>query len=260
MLKLIKYEFRKWRNPLLALLAGLAALEVGFIAGLKLDKPQLMTVCLSLIAVLTFAAFAALVIAGIAGYSQELRQKSGYLIFMAPVSAIGVVLAKLLFIALVSLAATALFGAACYFDFRALLDKLNLDASTLESLNAMMRFGLKTDATIQQVMQMAGFSAATVLLEVLLTMCTAYLAITLSATLMQTQKGFLRALVSILLFVALSWGSSWLAGKLLYTRVEFGATVGEFKAVLGYSLLLNLALCAVFAGVSAWLLDRKVNL
>ena len=58
MLKLMKYEFRKWRTTLLALLAGLAALEVGFIVGLKLDKPTLMTVCLSLIAFLTFATYA----------------------------------------------------------------------------------------------------------------------------------------------------------------------------------------------------------
>ena len=33
MLKLLKYEFRKMRTNLLALLAGLAALEAGFIAG-----------------------------------------------------------------------------------------------------------------------------------------------------------------------------------------------------------------------------------
>ena len=260
MLKLMKYEFRKWRTTLLALLIGLAALELGFIAGLKLNKPELMTVCLSLIALLTFAAFAYLVIAGIASYSQELREKSGYLIFMAPVRPIGVVLSKLLFIALAALAATALFGAAGYLDFRYLLGKLNLDARTMENLNAMMRFGLKTDATVQQVLQMVGFSAASVLLEILLTMCTAYLAITLSATLLQNKRGFLKGLISFALFIGLSWGSSWLAQKLLYERVRFGAEINEFRAVLGGSLLLNFALCAIFAGVSAWLLDKKVDL
>ena len=260
MLKLMKYEFRKWRVTLLALLGGLAVLEIGFIAGLKLNRPGLMTICLSLIALLTFAAFAYLVIAGIAGYSQELREKCGYLIFMDPVRSISIVLSKLLFIALISLAATALFGAAGYLDMRALLDKLNLDAHTLESLNAMMRFGLKTDATVEQILQMAGFSAASVILEVLLTMCTAYLAITLSATLLQNKKGFLKGLISFALFGVLSWGSSWLAQKLLYERVTLGATVGEFRATLGWSLLLNLALCALFAGASAWLLDHKVDL
>jgi len=260
MLKLMKYEFRKWRVTLLALLAGLAGLELGFIIGLKLDRPQLMTVCFSLIVLLTFAAFAYLVIAGIAGYSQELREKCGYLIFMAPVRTISIVVSKLLFIALVALAATALFGTAGYLDFRALLGKLNLDAHTMESLNAMLRFGLKTDATVQQILQMAGFSAASVMLEVLLTMCTAYLSITLSATLLQNKKGFLRGLISILLFVALSWGSSWLTQRLLYERINVGASIAEYKAVFGGSLLLNFALCALFAGASAWLLDKKVDM
>jgi hypothetical protein len=108
--------------------------------------------------------------------------------------------------------------------------------------------------------QMAGFTAASILLEVLLTMCTAYLAITLSATLLQNKKGFLKGLISIVLFVALSWGSSWLAQKLLYTRIEFGAEIDEFKRTLGLSLLLNFGLCALFAGVSAWLLDKKVDM
>ena len=260
MLKLMKYEFRKWRTTLLALLGGLVALEVGFIVGLKLDRPTLMTVCLSLIGLLTFAAFAYLTIAGIAGYSQELREKSGYLVFMAPVQPISIVLSKLLFIALVSLASTALFGAAGYLDFRALLGKLNLDAQTMDSMNALLRFGLKTDATVQQILQMASFVAVSVMLEVLLTMCTAYLAITLSATLLQNKKGFLKGLISIVLFVALSWGSSWLAQKLLYTRIEFGAEIDEFKRTLGLSLLLNFGLCALFAGVSAWLLDKKVDM
>ena len=80
----------------------------------------------------------------------------------------------------------------------------------------------KTNATVQQILQQAGFWTLTVLIEVLLTMCTAYLAITLSATLLQNKKGFLKGLISILLFVALSWGSSWLAQKLLYERVALG--------------------------------------
>ena len=260
MLKLMKYEFRKWRVTLLALLAGLAGLELGFIAGVKLEKPQLMIVCLSLIMVLTFAAFAYLVIAGIAGYSQELREKCGYLIFMAPVRSISIVLSKLLFIALVALAATALFGTAGWLDARYLLARSHLDAQTLDSLNAMLRFGLKTDATVQQILQMAGFSAASVLLEVLLTMCTAYLAITLSATLLQNKKGFLRGLISVVLFVALSWGSGWLAQKLLYNKVAIDATFEQMRGVIGWSLLLNAVLCALFVAASAWLLDRKVNL
>ena len=260
MLKLMKYEFRKMRTTLLCMLAGLAALEVGFIVGIKVDEPALMAFCLSLIALLTFAAFAYLVVAGITGYSRELREKSGYLIFMAPVRPIGIVASKLLFISLVSLAAAALFGSACWLDLRALLDKLNLDEYTLYNLNAMLRFGLKTDATIQQILLIAGFSVLSVLIQILLTMCTAYLAITLSATLLQNKKGFLRGLISLALFAALTWGANWLAKKLLYDRVDLTDSLAQLKGTLGRALALNAALCALFAAASARLLDRKVDL
>ena len=260
MLKLMKYEFRKWRTALLAMVAGLAALEVGFIAGQALDKTGLMSVSLILIAILTFASFACIVIAGIASYSQDLREKSGYLIFMVPVNTLGVVLSKLLFITVVALAATALFGAAAYLDFRYLILKLDVDPQTLDQLNMVLRFGMKTNATVQQILQMAGFMVAVVLLEILMTMCTAYLAITLSATRLQNKKGFLRGVISLALFIGLSWGASWLSQKLFYGSVQIDASFDEMRTVLGWSCLTNFAFCAIFTCASAWLLDHKVNL
>jgi len=261
MLKLMKYEFRKWRTTLLALLAGLAALEVGFIVGQKLDKGSLMWTCLGMITVLAFAAFAYLLIAGIAGYSQELREKSGYLIFMTPVRTLSIVLSKLLFVALAGLVAMALFGTAAYFDFKYVIEMADLDANTLNQVNMLLRFGLNASATVQQIVQMAIFTGFTVLIEVLLTLCTGYLAVTLSATLMQNKKGFLRVLVSFALFVALSWGANWVTQKILYDRVAtLSATQSELVGILGWSALLNFAFCAVFVAASTWLLEHKVNL
>ncbi len=262
MLKLLKYEFRKMRTNLLALLVGLAALEAGFIAGVVMERAGVMTVCLTLISILTFAAFVYLILAGIASYSLELRDKSGYLIFMTPVKPLGIVLSKLAFIALASLTAMALFGAAAYFDFRYLIGKLNLDPQTLDQLNMMLRFGLKTNATVQQILRMVAFGALTVLLEVLVTMCTAYLSITLAATLLQNKKGFIRGLISFSLFIALSWGANWLTTKLMsnYWNDVAASLESQLTHTVGISVLLNAAFCALFAGVSAWLLDRKVNL
>lgn len=261
MLKLMKYEFRKWRTALLALVGGLIVLEIGFIIGQKLDKVGMMATCLGLITILTFSAFACMMIAGIATYSQELRQKSGYLVFMMPVRTLGVVLSKLIYITLVSLVAMALFGTAAYLDFRYLINKFDLDAETLNQLNLMLRFGLKANASVQQILLMAAYFACMALIEMLLTLCTAYLAITLSATLMQNKKGFLRATVSIALFIALTWGSSWVTQKLIYDNVSgVSATFDEIRGTLGWATLLNFGFCAAFTWASAWLLENKVNL
>ena len=262
MFKLMKYEFRKWRTTLLALVGGLAALEIGFIVGQKMQKTGLMGTCLGLITLLTFAAFAYILIAGIASYSQELHNKSGYLIVMTPVPTLGIVVAKLLFIALTALAAMAMFGAAAYFNFRHLIQSLDIDPETMDQLNMLLRFGLKANASVQQIFRMALFIAGTVLIEMLLTMTTAYLAVTLSATLLQNRKGFLRGLVSLILFIALTWGASWISQRLLYDRFVYGrdADMGELGGMLGWSALLNFGLCAVFTLASTWLLEHKVNL
>ena len=260
MFKLMKYEFRKMRATLLAMLGALAALEIGFIAGLKLEKSGLMAVCITLISILVFVVYAYIILAGMASYSRELKEKSGYLIFMTPVRPVGIVLSKLIFTALASLAATAVFGLVAYLDFRYLLDRANIDPDVLDQVNMLLRFGLNSNATVFQILRTALFYALTVLIEVMLTMCCAYLAITLSATLLQNKKGFLRGLISLLLFGLLTWGGNWLSQKLFYEGVTVSASLEEFKHALGWSLLLNAGLCAVFTAASAWLLDHKVNL
>lgn len=262
MLKLMKYELCKWRVTLLALLAGLAGLEAGFLVGQMTDRPVLMVTCLSLIAFLAFAAFAYLTIAGIAGYSRELGDRSGYLIFMTPVRPLGIVLSKLLFVSLAGLAAMALFGGAAWLNFRHLIGRLDLDADTLDKMNMMLRFGLRTDATVQQILRMAGFVALSVLLELLVTVCTGFLSITLSATLLHNKKGFVKGLISVLLFAALTWGTGWVGQKVFYSAFsDLRATAEqELVRVLGWSALLNFGFCAVFTLASSWLLDHKIDL
>ena len=260
MLKLMKYEFRKMRTVLLGLLIALLALDIGFLFGFNTGRDTLSSVCFTLIFLLVFVVYVCILISGIVSYSRELRDKSGYLIFMTPVRPIGIVVSKLLFTALTALVCTALFGFAALMNFRLMLGRLDLDPEVLDQVNMVLRLGLKSNATIQQILQTVAFSILTLLIEVMLTMCTAYLAITLSATLLQNRKGFLRVLISFALFIALTWGSGWLTQKLIYDRMGMGETLSQMSGILAVSLLFNIALCALYAWASSWLLSRKVNL
>ena len=214
MLKLMKYEFRKLRTALLALMASLAVLEVGFLVGQAMDKGAWVAVSTVLISILVFVVYGYIIVAGMASYSRELKDKSGYLIFMTPVRPLGVVLSKLLFTALTALVLTAIFGSVAALDYRLLIDKVDIDQETLNQINMLLRFGLNAGADLCQLLRVIGFWVVTVLIEIMLTMCTAYLAITLSATLLQNRKGFLRALISLVLFFALTWGCSALTQRL----------------------------------------------
>ncbi|MBQ3424356.1 MAG: hypothetical protein IJH38_04070 [Clostridia bacterium] len=261
MLKLMKYDLRRLRNPLLIMLGTLVALEAGFIAGHYMHRSGLMAGCLTLITVLAFAVYAAVILTGMADYSRNLREKTGYLVFMVPVRPIGVVVSKLLFTALTALAATALFALAAFLDYRLVISRMDIDPQIMDQVNLILRFGLNADATWQQILRTAAFGGGAVLIQIMLTMCTAFLAITLSATLLQNRKGFLRGLISVVVFMLLTWGSGWLTNKLVYDRLNgLGSSAEALTGSLGWSLLLNGVLCALFAWASAYLLDRKVDL
>lgn len=261
MLKLMKYEFRKMRNTLLAMLAALAALEIGFLVGVSQNKGSMIGICIGLLVMLTFIVYAYIILAGMASYSRELKEKSGYLIFMTPVSPLGVVLSKLLFTSLASIAITAIFGTVAWLDIRYLLSRANIDQDLIDQINLLLRFGLSANANIWQILRVIAYYAGTILIQIMLTMCTAYLAITLSATLLQNKKGFLRALISLILFALLTWGGNWLSQKLFYDRISsLSADPSQLTSILGWSFLLNAALSAVFTAASVWLLDKKVDL
>lgn len=260
MLKLMKHEFRKMSSVLLILLAVLASLEIGYVAGFSLHKDTLMGICLGLITMMAFGVYVYLLVSGIVSYARELHSRSGYLIFMTPVHPLGVVLSKLLFTALISLVITALFGVMAYLDFRMLLNRIDVDAQTMNQINMLLRFGLNAGADLSQILLVAGFWTLVVLIQIMMIICTAYLAITLGATLLQNRKPFLRVVISITLFVLLTWGCNTVVRRLLYDRVALDTQLSQLYGVIGWSLLLNFGFCAVFTAASTWLLDHKVNL
>ena len=84
MLKLIKYELIKQRTSKVIIGAILALLEVAFLAGMLLGKEEIMAIAAGM---LTFLASVTFVIVGleeIITYYHDLRDKSGYMLFMTP--------------------------------------------------------------------------------------------------------------------------------------------------------------------------------
>lgn len=261
MFKLMKYEFRKTRATLLAMLTALLVLEAGFLIGDRIDDYRVAGVCLGLLTVLVFAVYVYILIAGIASYSREINDKTGYMTFMVPVGPMGIVASKLLFTVLAALVITALFGGAVYYDYAQLFKRLELDQDVYTQMNfafSMFTGTLGTNFSLTRVILTIAFEAGTVLIEIILVMCTAYLAITLSATILQNKKGFLRLLVSFLLFVALNYVTNRASGMVYRDVVP--ETTAQLLSMLGTQAAVHFAFAAVFAGATAWLLDRKVSL
>lgn len=261
MLKLMKYEFRKMRTVLLAMAGALVALEAGFLIGDKIKNARLTGVCLGLLTALVFAVYVYILIAGIVSYSRELNDKTGYMTFMVPVGPLGVVVSKLLFTILAAVCVTALFGAAVYYDYALEFSRLEMDANVYRELDfafSLFTGNLGGSISLTRVILNLAFEAGTVLIAILLTLCTAYLSITLSATLLQNKRGFIRFALSVALFLALNFVTSRVSG-LVHTE-ETVETTDQLLRLLGTQAGVDFAFAALFAGASAWLLDRKVSL
>ena len=264
MLKLMKYEFRKMRTVLLILLASLVALELGFVLGYRLEKPDVWSVSLILITLLAFAVYAYILISGIVSYNRELTNRTGYLVFMTPTRPIGIVTSKLLFTFLAAVAAMALFALAAYLDYAFVFKRVTIDPRLLSEIQTQADLALKAlfgdfGMSVNRLGLAIFYSVALVLIQVMYTMCTAYLAITLSATLLQNKKGFVRSLASFALFVALEWG----AGRLVQVIIDLMPNPYSLAAVfnlLAASLGFYLVISALFAWASAALLKHKVSL
>ena len=261
-LKLMKYEFRKMRTMLLILLGGVVVLQAAFMVGDMIDDDRVVSVSVTLLTLLAFVVYFYIMVAGFLSYSRELSDKTGYMAFMTPVSSVKLIGSKLLFTGLTAIAVTALFAGAAWYDYTLLFKRLNLGEDALQQADiafSMFSRSVSSEAfTLTELILQGAFILGRVMIDLLLFMCTAYLSITLGSTLLQAQKGFWRGVVTLAIFIALSFITNKV-GDLAGGEAEFRQT-SEVLRSLGVVGGIELAFAVAFAALSAWLLDRKVSL
>ena len=256
MLKLIKYEFRRSRTSLMAMLGAALALYLAAPLGAMMDREGLMGVSLFGLMFYCFAAYVYVLIRGVSAYSGELSTRSGYLMLMVPRSTLSIVLSKLLFtlcfaIVMLAVCALACFGSAMIFmdevfDVRGMIPMLKYFAMQMEiDLSALGFFCL--------------YAVVSALISVISLVSMGYLSATLSAAIAVRGKG--AKLLSAALFLVLLI----LVGK-ISTLAAPEAVVQDFtdlQIVLTAAiptLLVNLGFTALFTCLSALILKKRVCL
>lgn len=254
MIKLIKYEFRKCRTSLIVMLSIAAALFLLAPIGKWLEKDALLYVSVVLLAIYAAASYAFVLVRGITAYSHELRDRSGYLLFMIPRSAASILFSKLLFtvfFAIVMLGASAL---ACM-GSGAILLNVNYE---LEGLVKTLDFVLmQMHMSLAQLGRLALAMVVTVLSNVLVLVSAGYLSTTLSATIIKARRA--RGVAFVLIYLAIAAGlfvlTDAVQGELDPTLFK---SAGSFVRACLPTVLIDLPLTALFMSVSALLLKKKV--
>ncbi len=267
MLKLIKYEFRKALTSLLALLGLAVVLEGYFLAALQLEREEHLFIAIGLLSMCAWAVAVYVFVRGVTAYASELKSRSAYLIFMTPNSTVKIVCAKFLYTFVNGLMAMAICIALAWLDIDLLLAYDGRYGVSLGLLVKVMAvYGIQAD----QLALGVGAAMSYVLLSLLSVVGLAYLAITLSHTLLQGRKG--RGLVALVIFLLLNYLVSRLNGlfpSALEKLVVYdaagdvtmtAATLGEVARSLIPAMLISMGTVVLSLLGCAWLLERRISL
>ena len=145
MLKLIKYELIKQKTSKVIIGAILALLEVAFLAGMLLGKEEIMAIAAGM---LTFLASVTFVIVGleeIITYYHDLRDKSGYMLFMTPYNVYEIMGSKILTGFFSIAAAAIIFGIIGFADITMVCAKYGELQTLFDQMKSLFRFTLQVN-------------------------------------------------------------------------------------------------------------------
>ncbi len=254
MLRLMKYEIRKNITGLVILFGIIIGLEGYFLVSAIAESRKHTSLSAAFLVIASVVAFFAVFMFGVSSYSKELKSKTSYMTFMAPLSSFSIIGSKLISTLLAGTFFAVLLAIFAFADM-ALFEKV------LPETELFTEF-------IEVIAGNAGYSIAEVGLAILVTIiemlisffaivAMAYLAITLSSTLFQNKK--YKGVISVVIFFAINWIINKIGEFLpeIYDDVTniTEAIVATFPAWIYYGVVMVLSLI-----VSAKLLDKKVSL
>ena len=257
--KLLKYEIRKNLGTVVVILIGLALLEGFFLISVATSKSTNSAAVGSimsavLLVLYSIVCFFMVFILSVRSYANELNTKTGFMLFMTPHTPTAIIVAKLLYTLIFGTLLAGLLVLCAVGDWAVLLGKYGQIEDFVEmfkSLFSMIRFnpGRFLVTLLGYVINfLLSFFSAVVL---------AYLAVTLSATFLQSNK--YRGLISFLLFLAMIILIRVIGNLIPGVNPKVYEIENLLTAMIP-SMILNLVVLIGGVFGSVWLLERKVSL
>lgn len=256
MLKMIKYEFRKSFLQTIIAIGVFVALEIYFLLGMYVFDSRIHAPIAAF--GLFFAAICSYIfvlLLGTISYSSDLKNKSGYLLFMTPISSYKIIGAKLLNTLVQGVILLAIICGLFFIDCRLVSKEMNV-GMMVEFVN-MVLGNMGLELTFLDVVIRTIYFIFTFLLEFYMIITTAYLSISLSSTILQNKK--CKSFVSFILFVVIMIAVFYIACHLpaiKYAGTSFGANVIRDIPLLSLFLATTIG---CFLGSGA-LLNKKISL
>ena len=254
MLTLSKYEFRKSRNFIITLAVLFFLLESYFLYSIYIQDSEKSAESAIFLMLYASVCYFAIFILAIANYSKELNSKSSYLIFMTPTTSLSIIFSKIFTILIIGIIFMTVICGVGYFDWLLLFDAYpDLDFAMDSIQSVMIMMGINSHNFVLGILLfviafiISFFSSVTI----------AYLAITLSATLLQNNR--FRGIVSFAFFMGITYVFG-IIGAMMPVLIPEPVNIWEVFISIIPSIFLNLIMICISVFGSAYLLDKKLSL
>lgn len=252
MLKLMKYEFRKTMFTKLILLGITAVAEAAFLISLYTNKEGSLAASIGILTLLAIGGVLVIGLQSVLTLHHDMNTRQSYMLFMTPNSSYRILGAKVLECSLSILLTGAFYFALGALDISLLFAKEGMLSQLWDTIQEMLRsFTFSNGQTIISL-DMKGMAVLVfnLLSGWINTVTTAYLAVTVSAALLNGKR--FNGLVSFVLFLALSWAGGWL---------ERFATqsISSIETMLLVQGGIALAVAAVMYIATAQIMERKLS-
>lgn len=246
MLKLMKYEYKKQALSKLVILALLAVVEIIFFVGVIINKESTMAIGLGLLSFITWASILYVSFESIITFSNDLKTKCSYMLFLTPNTSYRIIGAKVLLAGIQILVVGLLFLGVIIGDVALLVVRYDKVADVKILIEDMIKQFMNVNISLQDGV----LAFLMILLAWISTITIAFFSITLSTTFLANSK--LKGIVSFAIFVGINWLSAYISAKTI------GATMNDTFIYLNslYALCFTVI---TYLGTS-WMLEKKVSL
>lgn len=249
MLKLMKYEFRKQAFSKIIILFLIALIELVFFAGVIFSKENFIGISLFSLTLFAIGAMFYIAFESILTYSNDLKQKCSYMLFLTPNTSYSIVGAKVLSAALQIILSGLAFFALAVLDAGVLVAKYNAVAQVKELIETIIKQMFKLDVQFSDVLSVVILIIATWIF----TVTVAFFSITLSTTFLADKK--YKGILSFVIFIIINIVVENIIGAVLKQPVQSTHLTLYFAL---YSLYILCFTILSYFG-TAWMLDKKVS-
>lgn len=250
MLKLMKYEFKKQGFSKLVILCLVAIIEVVFLLGVVLDKQNWIGTAAGILGMFTVGAMIFLGFEAILTFSNDLKTKCSYMLFLTPTTTYSIVGAKVLAAAIQGVMAAGIFAVIFIIDGGIVVAKYESIAELKQIIVSFFTEFLKLDIDMVTVFSVI----ASILTSWLSTITIAFFSITLSTTFLANNK--LKGLISFAIFVGINIVIYYLMDLVVGNQIDNLTDMTKYNL---FASLFSLVFIVITYIGTAWMLDKKVS-